>query len=126
MTTFIITRAAEPAEVVVASPAAGSGGPTHMAWPFRMAGKRLAVVEQDSIEDVQQNVRAYLHTPRGERPLSPDFGLEDPTFSAGVNTALLAADIEAAEDGRAVVTVDAGAVDAYGRQTINVSVELAE
>ena len=98
----------------------------HLRWPFRMGtGRSLATVEQDTIEDVKQNVHSYLHTERGARPLSPDFGLEDPTFSDGVDPATLAAEIEDAEE-RASIVVTAGPPTAQGRQSVNVSVGLAE
>jgi len=98
---------------------------THLAWPFRMSGRRLATVEQDSIEDVEQNVRSYLATGKGDRPLSPDFGLEDPTFSAAPSGAALAADIMEQED-RAVVEVEVTGPDGAGRTSLTVNVDLAE
>ena len=97
-----------------------------LAWPFRMAGNRLAQVEQGSIEDVQQSVHSYLATGRGERPLSPDFGLEDPTFGPGVDTGRIAAEIEEAEDGRAAVTITTTPQDGSGRVAVDVRVELVE
>lgn len=97
----------------------------HLAWPFRKVGRRLATVEQDSIEDVQQNVRAYLATARGERPLSPDFGLDDPTFGPGVDPAVLAAAIMEAEE-RADVTITATGPNERGQQRLVVNVDLAE
>jgi hypothetical protein len=90
-----------------------------------MGGGVLAQVEQDSVEDVQQCVYSYLHTVRGERPLSPDFGVEDPTFASLVSPVRLEADIEEAED-RANVTVTVTPIDGSGRTNISVSVELAE
>jgi hypothetical protein len=101
-------------------------GPEHLAWPFRMSGRRLATVEQDSIEDVRQNVHSYLATERGERPLAPDFGLEDPTFGPGVSPERLAAEIDAAEGGRARVEVTVFQPDGAGRASVNVSVDLAD
>lgn len=97
----------------------------HLAWPFRMAGRRLAQVEQDSLEDVQQSVHSYLATARGERPLAPDFGLEDPTFGPDVNTVRLAAEIMESEDGRADVQITASGPDGAGRMAVDVHVELA-
>jgi hypothetical protein len=97
----------------------------HLAWPFRMSGQRLATVEQDSIEDVEQNVRAYLSTAKGDRPLSPDFGLDDPTFSRSVSGERLAADIMEQED-RADVEVLVSGPDPSGRTAITVNVDLAE
>jgi len=96
----------------------------HLAWPFRAVTRRLAQVEQDSIDDVEQNVYAYLATPRGQRPLSPDFGVEDPTFGPGLNAAKLAADIEAI-DGRAHITITYVGPDQYGHMDIKVLVELS-
>lgn len=98
----------------------------HLAWPFRMSGRSLAQVEQDSIEDVQQNVRSYLTTARGERWLSPDFGLVDPTFGPGVNTARVAAEVMDAEDGRADVEITATGPDLNGRMSVEVRVGLSE
>lgn len=97
----------------------------HLAWPFRFAGRRLAQVEQDSIEDLQQSVHAYLATPRGDRPLSPNFGAEDPTFGPGVDPVQLAADIEASEDERALVTITVTPLRG-GQQDVNVTVELPD
>lgn len=98
----------------------------HIAWPFRLAANRLAQVEQDSIEDVEQNVRAYLATPKGARPLSPDFGLEDLTFAPGTNADRVASEIIAAEDGRADVTITTTPPDGTGRVSVTVAVDLAE
>src|SRR5213595_348582 len=98
----------------------------HLAWPFRFASRRLVQVEQDSIEDVQQSVHAYLATQRGTRPLNPEFGVEDPTFGPGVDAARLAADIEASEDGRAAVTVTIAGPDAQGQQDVRVAVALPD
>lgn len=100
--------------------------PEHLAWPFRLSGRRLGTVEQDSIDDVKQNVHSYLATARGERPLSPDFGLEDPTFGPGINSARIARDIEDAEDGRARVEITATGPDSSGRMSVRVSVDLAD
>jgi len=97
----------------------------HLAWPFRMAGRRLATVEQDSLEEVQQNVHSYLATAKGERPLAPEFGLEDPTFGPSVNASQLAAEIEEAED-RASVTISVQQPDGGGRASVDVHVDLAQ
>lgn len=100
----------------------------HLAWPFRYdpAARRLMQVEQDAIEDLEQSVRAYLTTPRGSRPLSPDFGIDDPTFGPGIDPTRLAADIEAAEDGRATVSITTTGPDENGRQNVLIEVEAAE
>lgn len=98
----------------------------HLAWPFRFGARKLVQVEQDSIEDVQQSVHAYLATPRGSRPLNPDFGVEDPTFGPGVDAGRLAAEIEASEDGRAAVVVTVAGPNGAGEQNVNVTVALPE
>lgn len=98
----------------------------HLAWPFRFGARKLVQVEQDSIEDLQQSVHAYLATPRGERPLNPEFGIEDPTFGPGVDSARLAADIEASEDGRAAVTVTITGPDGGGQQDVSVRVAIPD
>ena len=99
---------------------------THLAWPFRLSGRRLAAVEQDGLDDVTQNVRSYLATVRGERPLSPDFGLDDPTFAPGFPASRIASEIEDAEDGRARVAIEVSGPDANGRTSVRVSVDLAD
>jgi hypothetical protein len=98
----------------------------HLRWPFRFVNRALADVEQDTIEDVEQSVHAYVTTPKGSRPLSPDFGVEDPTFSGSINAARLAAEIEESEDGRAVVDVQVRGPDENGRTSININVDLPE
>lgn len=91
-----------------------------------MAGRRLAQVEQDSIEDVRQNVHSYLATERGERPLAPDFGLEDPTFGPTVNASRISSEIEEAENGRARVEITTVGPDGQGRASVTVAVDLAD
>jgi hypothetical protein len=98
----------------------------HLSWPFRLAGTRLAQVEQDSSEAIQQEVHSYLHTAKGERPLSPGFGLEDPTFGPGVEPTLLAAELEEAIDYRAFITVDVSGPDVFGHHSVEVTVDLAQ
>lgn len=101
-------------------------GPEHLAWPFRLVGGRLGVVEQDSVEDVRQNVHSYLATARGERPMSPDFGLEDPTFGPNVDGNKLAAEIMDAEPRGNITVTTTSAQDGSGRVAVDVHVELAE
>lgn len=99
----------------------------HLAWPFRYdSSGKLAQVEQDSQEDLEQSVRAYMTTPRGSRPLSPDFGLEDPTWGPGVDPTLLAKEIEESEDGRAAVSITVSGPTGAGVQQVQVEVEPAE
>ena len=100
----------------------------HLQWPFAYepSHQRLGQVDQDSIEDLQQSAHAYLVTPRGSRPLNPDFGIEDPTFGPGVDAAQLERDIEDSEDGRANVSITVVGPDQDGRQQVTVEVDNAE
>lgn len=100
----------------------------HIAFPLRQApaadGGGLVEVEQDTIDDVRQCVHVLLRTPLGVRPLAPQVGVEDPTFTR-VDGDVLAATLEDQED-RAAVTVTASPVDATGEQQIEVLVALAD
>ncbi len=107
----------------------------HLAWPFRLtmgadlpgqvAHAPLQLVEQDTIEDVRQSVRLLLRTPPGARPLAPEVGIDEPTFTAGIDADVLAARLEELEP-RAQVSVIAPPVDAAGAQVVQVQVALAD
>jgi hypothetical protein len=100
----------------------------HLKWPFayERGAKRLGQVDQDSIEDLEQSVHAYMVIPRGSRPLNPDFGMEDPTFGPGIDPAKLAREIEDSEDGRASVSITVTGPNEQGQQQVLVEVENAE
>lgn len=53
-----------------------------LAWPLRLdpLTGSLAVVEQDSDEDIAQCVKAIALTRPGDRADLPDLGITDPTF----------------------------------------------
>lgn len=55
----------------------------HIKLPFQLAGSVVAVVEQDSPEEIEQNVEVILRYPLGFRPELPDFGVRDLTFAEG-------------------------------------------
>lgn len=55
----------------------------HLKIPFEVNDGQVAVVEQDSIDDVTGCVFSVLATERGTRPELPEFGLADPTFRLG-------------------------------------------
>ncbi len=98
----------------------------HLAFPLRRApAGELLAVEQDTLEDVRQCVHVLLRTPRGARPLAPDVGIEDPTFTSGVQAEVLQAQLEDDED-RAHVDVAAGRVGPTGAQAVQVNVQLRE
>lgn len=52
----------------------------HLAFPLRLSGGRLATVEQDSMDEIEQCVEIVLRTERGTRLGQIEFGIEDPTF----------------------------------------------
>lgn len=96
----------------------------HLAFPLRFdsATHSLAQVEQDELEDIEQCVFVLMKTPLGVRPLAPDIGVEDPTFSEGIDPQLLTADLENMEP-RARVTITAEPVGATGEQVVTISVQ---
>lgn len=48
--------------------------------PFSIPGAEAAVVEQDSVTEVTQNVEALLRTPVGSRIDEPEYGIPELTF----------------------------------------------
>lgn len=57
----------------------------HLAYPFQLlgGGARVAVVEQDSPEEVAACVELLMRTPPGARIDSPDMGVPEQTFLQG-------------------------------------------
>jgi hypothetical protein len=53
----------------------------HFRYPFNISGSSVAVVEQNTYEEVAQSVQVILSTPKGSRIEVPDFGVDDPVFS---------------------------------------------
>lgn len=53
----------------------------HLAVPFRILGDRAVTVDQDTIAEIRQNVEVLVSTFQGERPVVPEYGISDPTFS---------------------------------------------
>jgi hypothetical protein len=68
----------------------------HFDIPFRLAGSSIAVVEQDSIEDVTDCVVVIASTPVGWRDEAPTFGIPD--------QALVRQPLDVAELGRDIGT----------------------
>lgn len=101
-----------------------AGRVPHFAYPMRISAGRLALVEQDTIDDVRQCVAVLLRTPLGLRPLAPEIGVLDPTFSAGVDPQELAAQLEQQEE-RAEVSIETAGPDASGRERVSVRVSLS-
>lgn len=53
----------------------------HFAFPFRVERRSVAVVEQDSIAEIESCVEATLRTPLGTRLEEPEYGIPDETFA---------------------------------------------
>jgi len=49
--------------------------------PVRFAGNALAVVEQDTLDEIRACVEVILRTPVGSLLEQPDFGIPDQSFS---------------------------------------------
>lgn len=86
--------------------------------PFRfLPNGTAATVEQDSPEAKAELLAELVHTRRGERTLTPGFGITDPTFQPFDATELAAAvrqfgpdveldAVEVTDNGAGVVTID--------------------
>lgn len=80
----------------------------HFAFPFALGtGGHFGVVEQDTIDEIAQNVGVILRTRIGERIDNVDFGTSDLVFETSAE-ATRAAVVEAVEEWepRAAVLVD--------------------
>lgn len=101
----------------------------HLAWPVRLAGTSLAVLEQDSLEEVTQCVAVLASIPAGTYIDTPELGWEDPTFTEGGPSAEhLAAAISEFEP-RAAATIEKPSTPselAAGTGRLRVSVSLTE
>lgn len=98
-------------------------------WPLRLtATGKIAVVDQDTIDDVRKCVRVLLHTPLGARSLAPAVGVPDPTFTAGIDPAGLRKRLEHPEFGepRAAIRVTAQPATPGGQQRVKIGVDLAD
>lgn len=105
----------------------------HLRWPFRLTQgpdlpgqvghAPIQLVEQGEIDDVRQCIHLLMRTQPGMRPLAPDIGVADPTFTTGIDPDALVSELEEMED-RAEVTVAVSAEDGTGRQTVRVLVRL--
>lgn len=101
----------------------------HLQWPVRLVAGHLAVLEQDSLDDVVQCVEVLTNVRAGTFIDTPELGWEDPTFSEGGPSADHLAAAIAEFEPRAAVSIEAGTdpselSDGTGR--LRVSVELTE
>jgi phage baseplate assembly protein W len=104
--------------------------PRHLAWPLRLVpgpgGAIYATVDQDTLEEVVQNVHLLLSTQTGERYRdAPDFGLAELVSGDPVDMASAQAAIAAFEP-RAAVRITTGRVSGDGTQSVQVSVALID
>lgn len=79
--------------------------PVHFDYPFRFAGSRAVVNDQDSIEDVLAAAQVILRTPVGFRPETPEFGRPEFSFKIQPVGADFVAEIITSQDPRADVLV---------------------
>lgn len=81
----------------------------HFALPFRFdttgGAVSAAVLEQDTADEIMSCVLAVVLCPVGFREESPEFGIEDPTFTQGFADADAIADAIAEWEPRAVSSV---------------------
>ena len=61
----------------------------HLAFPFKVEGASAAVVAQDSLNEIEQNLKVLVLTERGERLEVPEFGIYDPTFQVDYEPKLI-------------------------------------
>lgn len=81
-----------------------------LAHPFRLAGSVAAVVDDTTDAGLAQELGVLVSTRRGERPMSPAWGVTDPAFDrldlAEVNAALQLYGPDSVEVTELVVTDD--------------------
>lgn len=95
----------------------------HIAYPFRLVAGTLSLVEQDSQADIEQCVHLLMRTRPGARPLTPEIGIEDPTFTAGPDADEITQYLAEYEDrARCTVTVETNGAT----RTVRISVTPAE
>ncbi len=71
----------------------------HYAWPLRFAAAGFALVEQDSIDDLEASAAIIACTPRGHRDDDPSFGVTGLLFQQGyINTDTFASELSASDD----------------------------
>jgi hypothetical protein len=56
----------------------------HYAWPLRFTATGFALVEQDSVEDLEASAAIIACTPRGHRDDDPAFGVTSLLFQQGL------------------------------------------
>lgn len=91
-----------------------------LAYPFRvLPGGVIDIVDQDSDLGNGQQLAVIIATRRGERPLVPAFGIEDPVFSQ-VNLGDIAAAVELYGPPVTIVNMHVGTIN-RGRVDVEVT-----
>lgn len=91
-----------------------------LSWPLVLDGSTLAVVEQDSLDEVAQCVALVVSTQVGSRAELPGYGIEDPTGQRNPTSADVLAAITEWEP--RAVTDDGGSELVDGLATIIVDI----
>lgn len=96
----------------------------HFDLPFRFEGGQLAVVEQDTLADVENKVEALIRCPLGFRDELPSFGWPRPEFgTAPLDTTQAQALVdEWVPDAHAVLSEHGSSIDESVR-TITINME---
>lgn len=97
----------------------------HFAWPFQLGADRaFAVVEQDTSDDVTQNVLILVSTQVGSREELPEYGITDPTFSAVVDSEEIISAVTEWEE-RATVDIQQS-LDSANEMIKNVTINIGD
>jgi phage baseplate assembly protein W len=118
----------DPSHIIEVLQTSRPFGNPHLAVPFRMEGDRVAVVEEDTWDEVAQSVGVILGTFWYERPMVPDFGIESPLFhqvQADPDPETLEGNVETWEE-RALLEWGDTRVAADGEVQLEVYVEVRE
>ena len=78
----------------------------HAALPMRLDRRgEPAIVEQDTVVEVAQSVEVLIRTRPGDRSLSPQYGIDDPTFNPAAESLVGLTDVAQRFEPRATVEV---------------------
>lgn len=85
----------------------------HLALPFRVERNgKVAVLEQDTLDEIAQSVLVLLLTHRGQRLEVPDYGIQDLVFDSDIDySAITAAIFEWEPRASAIIDDDISPLD---------------
>jgi hypothetical protein len=79
----------------------------HFAHPFRVEGGKVAVVDQNSPDEIWTCVETIVRFFKGDRLAVPDFGIVEPTFTTGpIDTDKIRAVVEKWEERAGVLITE--------------------